>query len=303
MPKEKPLLQIKVHGAFKPGRIPVPLLLKICGDVQTAVNRQAEALEGEERTQRPGPVIATVARECTLELFGIKKGSTTLNFAREASQIPLSEAHTRGFEAVNAVGSTLQKLSRSKPSTDSTFDAGVLDTLNNMGDIFERGVRKIDWIVPQPHGAKRVVAQYAPELKEKVAARIKPASTNVSLDAPPATVEGTLELTEGKCRISPLMGPPMQYAFTEDHAGEVYDAMRKSVKVHVDPKTKKIEHIEIQKEYPSLLGKSFFEAKTINQLIAEQGVTPITDLSALSGAFPDEDIDEMLADIYADRTA
>lgn len=34
--------------------------------------------------------------------------------------------------------------------------------------------------------------------------------------------------------------------------------------------------------------------KTIDQLIAEQGVRPIMDLKALCGALPDEDVDEMV---------
>ncbi len=302
MPKEKPLLQIKVHGRFKPGRIPVPLLLKICGEVQTAVNRQAQALEGK-RTLRPGPVIATVSRECTLELFGIEKGSTTLDFAREAEQQPMIESQTMSFEAVTAVGSTLQSLISPKKKGTATPDMGVLDTLNKLGDVFEKGVNKIDWIIPRHNGTRRSVAQYVPEVRKAVAARIKQPSSNVTSSDNPSTVEGMLELTEGKCRISPLMGPPMTCGFEEGKAEEVYEAMRKPVKVSVDPKTRRIERIEIQNEPPSTLGRDFFEAKTINQLMAEQGIQPISDVTAFSGDLPDEDLDDMLADIYADRSA
>ena len=42
-------------------------------------------------------------------------------------------------------------------------------------------------------------------------------------------------------------------------------------------------------------------SKTIEQLIAEQNVEPINDLSDLSGAIPDEDVDEFVADIYRAR--
>jgi hypothetical protein len=54
---------------------------------------------------------------------------------------------------------------------------------------------------------------------------------------------------------------------------------------------------------PPPFGRSFFEAKTIDQLIAEQGVHPVTDLSILAGTIPDEDMDEFVADIYRDRLA
>ena len=47
----------------------------------------------------------------------------------------------------------------------------------------------------------------------------------------------------------------------------------------------------------------FLAAKTIEQLIAEQGISPIADVSIFSGVIPDEDIDEFVADIYRGRAA
>lgn len=47
--------------------------------------------------------------------------------------------------------------------------------------------------------------------------------------------------------------------------------------------------------------KSFFAPKTIGQLIAEQHVHPIANISILSGAIPDENVDEFVAEIYRDR--
>ena len=48
--------------------------------------------------------------------------------------------------------------------------------------------------------------------------------------------------------------------------------------------------------------RGFFSAKTIDQLIAEQGARPVYDLSVFAGAIPDEDMDEFVADIYRTRT-
>jgi hypothetical protein len=292
MPREKPLLKIKVHGKFTPGRIPVPLLLRVCAEMQSAVNRQAQALEGK-RTLRPGPVIANVSRECTLELFGLSRGSTDLNFAaRPVEQIPLIEMQSRSLEAVSAVGNALKTITERRD--DSTvLDIGVLDTLNKMGEVFEKGVDKIDWIVPQHNGSKRLIAEYTPALRTKIAARIQHPIPNV-----PTTVEGTLELAEGKCRIDSVVGSQLLYAFEQEKADEVYEAMHKPVKISIDPKTRKIEQIEIQKRPEE---SSFFATKTIDQLIAEQGVHPAADLTVLCGALPDEDVDEMVAEIYRDR--
>jgi hypothetical protein len=47
--------------------------------------------------------------------------------------------------------------------------------------------------------------------------------------------------------------------------------------------------------------KSFFAAKTIAQLIVEQGIRPVQDIASLAGAIPDEDLDEFVADIYRGR--
>jgi len=49
--------------------------------------------------------------------------------------------------------------------------------------------------------------------------------------------------------------------------------------------------------------KRFFTARTIEQLIAGQGVRPIADISVLAGAIPDDDVDEFVADIYRNRRA
>ena len=64
-----------------------------------------------------------------------------------------------------------------------------------------------------------------------------------------------------------------------------------------------LEGIEIASP-PALKGeRSFFDARTIDQLIAEQGIHPITDLKWLAGAIPDEDVADFVADIYRDREA
>jgi hypothetical protein len=65
--------------------------------------------------------------------------------------------------------------------------------------------------------------------------------------------------------------------------------------------TGEIENIEIASQQGALESSSFFAAKAIGQLIAEQDVHPIADLSVLAGALPDEDVDAMVAETYRDR--
>lgn len=47
-----------------------------------------------------------------------------------------------------------------------------------------------------------------------------------------------------------------------------------------------------------VMADDFFESKSIEQLIAEQGVSPVTDLTALEGLFEDDDeVDEFLSSL------
>lgn len=78
--------------------------------------------------------------------------------------------------------------------------------------------------------------------------------------------------------------------------------MRRPVKVKVDPGVRKSEDVEIGRRLQIARGHpGFFDAKTIDQLIAEQGVSPITNLELLAGGLPDADIDAIIDEIYRDR--
>ncbi len=51
-----------------------------------------------------------------------------------------------------------------------------------------------------------------------------------------------------------------------------------------------------------LRDRSFFQPKALQELAQEQGVRPVKDVSVFAGGIPeDEDIDEMLEEIYRMR--
>jgi hypothetical protein len=78
--------------------------------------------------------------------------------------------------------------------------------------------------------------------------------------------------------------------------------MRRPVKVNVDPRARRSQDVEIGPRPQVARGNpGFFDAKTIDQLIAEQGVSPVTNLELLAGGLPDADIDAMIDEIYRDR--
>ncbi|HUA17178.1 MAG TPA: hypothetical protein VMB25_00450, partial [Bryobacteraceae bacterium] len=154
MPKEKPLLRIKVTGPeLRPGHIPIPLLLKVCAEAQRAINRQAKALAG--KPLGPGRHTNEVAEECNLDLVGLKKGSTTLDFVPAADQKSLLLI---GMDAVAGVGGAL-KFVTSKRSKAPRPDIAVLDSLDSLGEVFSSGIEKLEWIVPAQNGTKKVTAR------------------------------------------------------------------------------------------------------------------------------------------------
>lgn len=302
MRKEKPLLKIKISGrGIKKGHVPVPLLLRICGEAQKAINRQAEALAGK-RSLRPGPATAEVAQECTLDLVRLGDNSTTLDFVPNADQQSLLPI---GIEAVSGVGAALKFVTRKRGKAPPP-DVGVLDSLNNLGEVFDSGVENLQWIVPAYNGARRITAEFNAKVRPKLQAQLQqvlPLAPASSVSQPLSSVVGTLELGEGKGRIVPAVGVPTQFSFGSDKAETVLEATQKPVRATVDPRTHKLQGIEITSP-PTLHGdRGFFVAKTIDQLIAEQGIHPITDLKLLAGAIPDEDVDDFVADIYRDREA
>lgn len=305
MRSEKPLLKIKISGpAIKPGRIPIPLLVDICNETQKAVNREVQALEGKT-SLRPGPPTKNVTRECTLELIGVERGSTILNFVPQSDQGVLPELAIR-TAAIDGVAKALKSLGKRRGKPEP-IDFGLLDALDHLGGVLEKGVSRLQLIVPPHNGQKKnFIADLTPAIRPKIKARLQPSLLVIGSPKPAETsflLEGTLELTEGKGRIVPAVGSPTLFSFGSDKATAVIEATKKPVRATVDPKTHKLENVEITA--PPLLGgdRGFFVAKTIDQLIAEQGVHPIDDLKSLAGAIPDDDVDEFVADIYRDRQA
>jgi hypothetical protein len=321
-PKERPLLTISISGPeVRPGRIAVPVLLRICQEAQAAINKQAEANEAK-RSDKPGTEI--VHRECALELIALKRGSTTLDFARANKQdILFPEMAAISIEAASGVATTLLAANRKRGKWIPP-DPGVLDALDELGSIFDAGINKVKWIVPRQNGHKRTAADFVPATLRRVRRHkqeffplaegrlpqfgVPAGAETAPLPAQPqqepvqeSFLEGTLEAIEGKVRITPAMGAPSTLSYGADKCENVLEALHKPVRVTVDSKKHKLVDITITDTTALFNTGDFFNSKSIDQLIAEQGIQPIPDISMLSGAIPDEDVDEFVAEIYRDR--
>lgn len=306
-------LKVKVEG---PGvhrkSIPIPELLKICAALQSAVHRQAEAMERPAvTTLRRGPITANAQDECTLELSGIVAGSTGLLFryAKPQQHLPIADV-TFGSEVLSRVASTLRDFEKNK-ELPGEIDSGVLASLQELGTALERrSITKISLSVPGHDGRKGAIkAVYTPAVRERIAARIKAPMQE------PMSIEGKLEMADFKeagriCRIHPTVGVPVQCSFDPSKEEEIYQALRRPARVtgvaRVNPHSGKVEEIKIEKieilDELMLGARNFTAGHSLEQLAEMQGVQPLKRPDDLAGGWPiDENIDEFIDATYGSR--
>jgi hypothetical protein len=306
--KARLALILEVSGAgIKSGRIPIPELLVICQHAQSAVNRQAEALEGRPAL-RPGPKLGKVRLECTLELVSLGPGSAVLGFDTARPQANLPGMTNLSDEAIAMVAEAIGALG-SRKAADIDIDRGVLDAIRSMGELFSNGVTSIQWIVPARSGRKRIAATFDRRVQTRIVQRLQPPKAEA------VVMDGVLEMADfraadRRCRIHPAIGAPVTCTFPSEMADEIYAVLRKAARVEgeatVNAHTGKIEGLEIKTVKPldplMVNAGSFFTGWTFDQLVRMQGVEPLRDSKALAGGWPeDEDVDDVLQEIYDHR--
>ena len=305
------ILRLKVDGPhIKPGRIPIPELLVICDQAQTAVNRQAEVLRGRPGL-RPGPTATLVKDECTLELFSIGRGSAVMSFtAPEPKSAPDGQvaldldAERLGEAAVREVVTALKAASRRKPSVQ--MDIGVKRAFQEMGKLLETGVSRIEWIAPGNRGKQsRVTAILDADTRAHIDDSVD------DEDRKPIEIDGRLEMADFKqgdlkCIIHTSSGHRVPCSFAPEIEDDVYQALRHVTRVAgtatINRKTKRTEQIALTAVRvldPFLShGDDFVAGLSLEQLTKTQGVDPTFDLRTLENAWPeDEDVEEFLAAI------
>lgn len=306
--RPKSILTLKVRGPhIKSGRIPIPELLVICEQAQTAVNRQAEVLRGK-RGLRPGPTATLVKDECTLDLFSIGPGSAVMSFAgpepKPQTQADLGLDIDKLGEA--AVREVVMSLRAAKKKTPLEMDIGVKRTFQEMGKLLNNGVSRIEWSTPGLRGKRsRVTAVFDEDARARIEETAQDAFTT------PVNIDGRLEMADFKlgdlkCIIHTPDGQRVTCSFTTDIEDDVYQALRHVARVTgtatMTPKTKRVEQIALSsvKVLDPFFGhtEDFFSGLNLEQLTKAQGVDPTFDLRTLKGAWPeDDDVETFLAAI------
>jgi len=310
--RPKSILRLKVKGPhIKPGRIPIPELLVICEQAQTAINRQAEVLRGK-RGLRPGPTATLVKDECTLELFSVGRGSAVMSFAgpepKPEAQGDLElDVEKLGEAAVREVVGSLRSAKRKTPVA---MDTGVKRAFQEMGKLLNNGVNWVEWTAPAVRGQRpRLTAIFDADVRARIEETAQDSSSK------PVEIDGRLEMADFKlgdfkCIIHTPDGQRVTCSFATNIEDDVYDALRHIARVTgtatINLKTKRTEHIVLSsvKTLDPFLGHTdyFFAPKSLEQLTKAQGVDPTFDLRTLNNAWPeDEDVDTFLAAIEKAR--
>lgn len=307
-------LKVKVEG---PGvhkkSIAVPDLLRICGSIQTAVLRQAEAMERPDvQTLRRGPIAATAQEECTLELVGITGGSVGLLFqhAKPQQALPMPGVSDFGGDVIATVADTLRRFGSKKDLPVGT-DPGVLSSLKDLADVLEKKkIVRISLSVPKNNGVRRAIkAVVNSTTRERITAVVKVPSHS------PLSIEGRLEMADFKeddklCRIHPPVGQALQCSFDSELEEQIYGALRRPVRLtgvaRLNPNTGKPEELKVEKleVIDELLvgAKDFFASRSLKQLADAQGVDPLSNPDALKGGWPDEEsVDDFVDATYQSR--
>lgn len=302
------LVQLKVDGpGIRQGRIPVPDLIRICQEMQNAVSRQAEAIEGKKNIH-PGPISSAIRSECTLELIGIGKGSALLRFDLAKPQVPLfDDQGSLAVEVLTELASTIKSLGN---GGRKDISPGVLNSLYSLGSVTEgKRISKLSWILPGRGGHKRVSAEINKSVRARIATQLsKPRLTVVTVDG--VLDEADFLPTPRHCRIDPALGHPLNCTFSPDLDNVILGLMRRPVRItgegHIPPYGDRPDSVQIQMihEVPSLdLGRNMFFANySIEELAATQNIKPLKSASDLATSSPeDEDVDAILEEIYSSR--
>lgn len=307
--KEKPLLTVKVSGpGVRTARISVPELMKICQGTQNAITRQAEAISGRN-TIHPGPPASDIRQECTLELIGLRKGSTRLDFAIAKPQLPLPFAGVGSFatEVVGELAATIRSLGNGNRKQD--IAPSVLQGIVELTDLLgKQGISRIDWEVPQAANKPKLKVAVTATVRDRAAARLRGRVFQRM------TVDGVLDMADfnrrdRKCRLDPAVGASVVCTFEEDHEATVLSLLRRPVRVigegSIHPYTGRVETVRIESisALPTLSAgnDTFYSTASIYQLAANQGVQPLQSVNSLAGVLTDSETDDFLAAIYEAR--
>ena len=274
------------------GRIALSELARVAGELQAEVERVTNALQGADdvRTGRRPTGIVEATR---LDLVGFYEGSAVLVVEPHEQQMSMQQ--TLLEESLTALLDGIEALTDDPHTLPRGFDRAVLHGLRDMTGSIGRTISTIRFELPS-----RPPVIVADEVKEAVrdCLRSRPAAEDA--------VTGRLHMGDFapstlRCRIDTPQAS-VTCSFDDELRDEVLGLMDQLVTVRGRaerlPGSDDIRVLHVDTVEPVTEAAS----RSVAELVAEQGIAPITDAHELVGE-PIDDFEEFIAAIRSLRTA
>lgn len=279
----EPILIVRAKGpATQDGRIALHDLLELGKHIQAAVERVARVLVGQADSRKPGRKPKEIASSCPLDVVALNRGSFELALDLRRDQF---EVMHLGIEAIEKLVEGMELLRLNGNALPTGYDTGVLHSLKDMGRIFGTGIDEIE-VEARTQRVKRSCS-YDQVLYGKITGRIGSPITKMR------TLEGRLLMVDyrhdkERCRIHPTVGDPIICKFDKALEEKVYEYLRRFVRItgeaEEDPATGRISGVTIKEieavsvegaNFEAISAEDFWSEKPLEQLAAEQGLSPV----------------------------
>ncbi|MCI4352046.1 MAG: hypothetical protein L3K14_01470 [Thermoplasmata archaeon] len=279
--------------------------------IQAALDRVARVLQGEAGSVQPGRRPGDLDLACSLDVVSFRGGgSATLTLDLPVlKQKVLSTYEDVGEEALRTLVSGIESITDADARLPQGYDDGVLLALREAGKTFDRGLDRVSLTLGRERG--RIVRVLTRETVSQIVRRIQSPVENQKV------IEGRLLMADFresglKCRIHPLLGPPILCEFDESKREAVLTALTHIVRlvgeateVGGEIQSLRIQDVELL-DVEGLSGPLGLEVArfgdripSLDSLAEERGARTITELTALAeGVWPEEDdVDEFIRSV------
>lgn len=277
-------------------------------EIQTALDRVARLLQGEEKSVQPGRRLAELERACSLDMVSFEGGGSvtlTLDLPSSAQRV-LPTFQDVGEEALRALVAGLDDVSEQTMDLPAGYDDGVLMALREAGKTFDRGIDSVT--ISLGTDRTRLEHRITRDTVTRIVRRIQTPVSNQK------SVEGRLLMADfkdasPKCRVHPLLGDPIVCEFDDTKREAVLSGLTHLVRIvgnateiEGEIRSLRIQDIEILDGdgVAADLGPPIarFEAKapSLESLGNEGTAETLTELTAMAeGIWPvEDDVDEFI---------
>jgi hypothetical protein len=288
--------------AVQKKRMALPDLILFFQSIQSALERVALVLIGQEISTQPGRRPSEIKAECSLDIIEVKGGSFhILCDLPTKPQVKLYE--DIGEKALICLVKGIEDIDTLETGLPEGYDKGVLLSIREGGKLFQHGIEKISFDLKTR--GRHLRPSLTPKKHDRIVSLIQGPIENRR------TVEGRLLMGDFKetgyrCRIHPAVGKPIVCEFDEEQKDIIRSALTKYVRAMGETKEsdgeirslkiEDIETIDFKEIAEEKQIEGFFEETNIDILAQKQGVKAITDFNKLLGDFwpEDEDIDKFV---------